>query len=293
MSRPVIVGVDGSPQSRAAVEWAAREARRRGLPLRLVHAWVDESLYMAPVPDDSVGRQLLDDIGSDIARRYPDVAVSQELMAETATAGLVEKSGEAELLVLGSHGRTPLVGFLTGSVGLPVIAHSERPVVLVREGGDGADAEGDEVVVGMRDLGPPGDALLGLAFATAVARGAAVRAVRVWGGAPGLFGDDLPENLDQRDAHAEAGARETAALAEALAPWRLQHPDVRLVEDVRFGNAGEQLLAAASGGRAALLVVGRRTNRGLLSMRIGSVAHAALHHAEMPVAVVPYERHGD
>ncbi|MEV1006031.1 universal stress protein [Streptomyces sp. NPDC049881] len=288
MVRPITVGADGSPQSAAAVEWAAREAGRRGLGLHLVHAWVDESLYMGTVPDGGDGERLLAEVAREVCARHPDLAVTTELLAETATAGLIEKADGAEVMVLGSRGRTPVMGFLLGSVGLPVVAHSKRPVVLVRAG---TDDEGDEVVVGLRDLGPPGDALLGLAFASAVPRGAAVRAVRVWGGAPSLFGSDLPENLEDRDAYADAEARETAALVEALAPWRLQYPDVPLIEDVRFGNAAEELLRAASVS-AALLVVGRRTNRSLLSMRVGSVAHAALHHAPSPVAVVPYERHG-
>ncbi|WP_052852308.1 universal stress protein [Streptomyces avicenniae] len=289
MVRPLTVGVDGSPSSGAAVEWAAREAGRRGLGVHLVHAWVDESLYMGTVPDGRDGQQLLEQVARDVSSRHPGLPVTTELLAETATAGLIEKADGAEVMVLGTRGHTPVMGFLLGSVGLPVIAHSERPVVLVRAG---ADDDGDEIVVGLRDLGPPGDALLGLAFASAVARGAAVRAVRVWGGAPSLFGgSDLPENLEDRDAHDEAEARETAALVEALAPWRLQFPDVPLIEDVRFGNAAEELLRAASVS-AALLVVGRRTNRSLFAMRIGAVAHAALHHAPAPVAVVPYERHG-
>jgi nucleotide-binding universal stress UspA family protein len=63
---------------------------------------------------------------------------------------------------------------------------------------------------------------------------------------------------------------------------------VPLIEHLRFGNASEELLAAAAF-RAALIVTGRRLHRSPLGLRVGPVVHAVLHHAHAPVAVVPYE----
>ncbi|MDT0266893.1 universal stress protein [Streptomyces sp. DSM 44915] len=296
MTRPITVGVDGSPQSRAAAEWAAREAARRGLPLHLVHAWINEPLYAPPVPDEPASRQLLQDHHDEVADRHPGLTVSTELLAEMATAGLVEQAARSELLVLGTRGYGPIAGFLLGSVGLPVITHTSRPVVLVRSSPDGEptdqaageETEGDEIVVGLKDLGEPAATLLEFAFTTASARGAAVRAVRAWG-TPGLFGSTPPANLEQNGEASDLQAQQAEALAHALEPWRRRYPGVPVVEHLRYGNASEVLLDAAAG-HAALVVTGRRMRRPLLAMRAGPVTHATIHHARTPVAVVP---HGD
>ncbi|GAA3886674.1 universal stress protein [Streptomyces sedi] len=295
MTRPIIVGVDGSRQSRAAAEWAAREAVRRGLPLHLVHAWINEPLYAPPVPDEPASQRLLQDHHDEVADRHPELTVTTELLPEMATAGLVEQAARAELLVLGSRGHGPVAGFLLGSVGLPVITHTARPVVLVRSGPDDGpndrapaeETEGDEIVVGLKDLGQPAATLLEFAFSMASARGAAVRAVRAWG-TPSLFGSTPPEEFETTPEHADLQAQRGEELVQALAPWRARYPGVPVVEHLRYGNAAEVLLDAGSL-HAALLVTGRRTRRPLLAMRAGPVTHAALHHARTPVAVVPHD----
>ncbi|MBB5938404.1 nucleotide-binding universal stress UspA family protein [Streptomyces zagrosensis] len=79
---------------------------------------------------------------------------------------------------------------------------------------------------------------------------------------------------------------EEKELTEVLAPWRERYPDVPVVAHVELGSAGRALLSAAS--TADLVVIGRRTRRSPVGTRIGSVAHAVLHHAPCPVAVVPH-----
>jgi nucleotide-binding universal stress UspA family protein len=288
MDLPIAVGVDGSRESRAAAEWAAREAAYRERPLLLVHAWIDEPLYAPPAPEHEAAQALLDQARGEVTERYPALTVTTELLPATAAAGLTEQTEHAEMLVLGSRGHSAIVGFLLGSVGLPVIAHASNPVVLVRPVALETPAvdEGDEVVVGLKDLGPAADGLLGFAFASAAARGAAVRAVRAWG-APSLFGSDVPHELEGA-AHDGMEEREGRALAAALDPWRRRYPGVPVIEHLRFGNASEVLLTAASF-RATLVVVGRRAHRPVLGLRVGPVVHAALHHARPPVAVVPYD----
>lgn len=290
MTRPIAVGVDGSPQSRAAADWAAREARARGLPLLLVHAWIVEPLDSSPTfQDRERAASVLHEVASVLSARYPGLAIHSELLADVPSAALPEQTGRAELLALGSRGHSALVGFLLGSVGLHVLAHAQGPVVLVRDRPHGRTEQGDEVVVGLKELGVPAQSLLRFAFATAAAHGAAVRAVRAWG-APGLFGHDLPRSLrpDEPLVREEtAEAREAAALAAAVGPWRERHPGIPVIEHLRFGNASEVLLSAADLG-ACLVVLGRRLRRPTLSTRIGPVVHAAVHHARAPVAIVPY-----
>ncbi|WP_372349168.1 universal stress protein [Streptomyces sp. KL116D] len=292
MTRPITAGVDGSPESAAAAAWAAREAVRRDLPLRLVHVGqrLPETLVLAALEDtqdrqDRWAGDLLAETEQEIAERHPGLAVTTDVLGEDGAASpLVAAAGDAELLALGARGHGALVGFLLGSVGQQVIAGAERPVVLVREGDEAsAEAAGRDVIVGQE--GDPEDsaAALEFAFTTAAARGAGVRAVRAWS-LPPVFAYS-PASLALLDESGGMEPHEKKALAAALAPWRERFPDVPVTEHVEIGSAGQVLLSVAS--EAQLLVVGRRARRTAVGARIGSVAHAVLHHAPCPVAVVP------
>ncbi|MFE9643532.1 universal stress protein [Streptomyces sp. NPDC006365] len=280
MTRPITVGVDGSPESLAAVAWAGREAVRRELPLRLVHAWetADSGEH------DAKARDALREAASGLTERHPQLPVTTDLLDAAPVPSLVAEAPTAEMLVLGSRGHGAIVGFLLGSVGQQVTAESGRPVVLVRAD-DRAEHEaaGREIVVGQQ--GGPDDtgAALGFAFETAAARGAAVRVVRAWS-LPALYSFS-PASLKLLDEAGGLEPYEKKALDEALRPWRERYPDVPVTEHVEIGSAGEVLLSVAA--RAQLMVVGRRAHRSAVGSRIGSVAHAVMHHAPCPVAVVP------
>ncbi|MGA5407921.1 universal stress protein [Streptomyces lavendulocolor] len=290
MTRAIVAGVDGSAESLAAVDWAAREAVVRGVPLHVVHAWLWQPLDVPVVQDretqaasaDAVLREAV----TRVAGRYPDLALTSEVVQDTPVAGLLREAERSRMLVLGSRGHGALMGFLLGSYGQQVIAASTRPVVSVRarEGREVRPA-GGEVVVGQQGTPQDGDAVLGFAFEAAAARGAAVRAVRAWT-LPPIYAYS-PGSMRLADEAGGLEPFESKALVEALAPWRERYPDVPVTEHVEIGSAGQVLLSALSD--AELLVVGRRARRGPVGTRIGSVAHAALHHAPCPVAVVPHD----
>ncbi|MFF8670042.1 universal stress protein [Streptomyces sp. NPDC015242] len=145
MPRTVTAGVDGSPESLAAAEWAAREALLRDLPLRLVYAWewqppayVPTAGLPVPVPPTEqqrvAARRLLDETRERLARRHPGLGIDADEIPGQPAAALLKAAEEAELLVLGSRGLSRLAGYLVGSVALSVLAWSARPVVLVRAG---------------------------------------------------------------------------------------------------------------------------------------------------------------
>ncbi|GAA1926190.1 universal stress protein [Streptomyces sodiiphilus] len=291
MKRPVIVGFDGSKESQAALDWAAREAKLRDLPLHLVHAWIADPLQTAITMDNSGAKRLMEEAEAALAESHPGLPVTTELLPAVATASLPEQAEHAEFLVLGSRGLGPIAGFLLGSVALQVLARAKHPVVLVRTEetrraqGIGAPT-GDDVLVGVDEFGEPAAKVLEFAFAAAAARGAGVRAVHVWK-LPTLF---RSEEASIQQAFAEEGSMRAelqASLAEAVKPWREQYPDVPVAENVQYGNASQILLTEAAS-RTGLVVVGRRTERPALAPRIGPVAHAVVHHAETPVAVVPH-----
>lgn len=304
--RTVIAAVDGSAESQAAARWAAREALLRGLPLHLVHVWQDWSPGFAHAPftgtdtapgDTAVTQHWAERVPRDVADRlredHPGLQLSVEQVFGRPVEVLLAAADKAEMLVLGSRGLGALGGFLTGSVSMPVIAHAERPIVLVRAGeraedemptGDGAvrPAQYRDVVLGL-DLTRPCDEVIEYAFATAAARGAALRVVHGWD-TPLVYGYD-PAAVDP--GHGVAmGLREASALTDALRPWRGKFPQVDVKEQCVVGRAADHLVDASKD--ASLLVVGRRVRRAAIGAHIGPVTHAVLHHAAAPVAVVPH-----
>ncbi|MFE9452861.1 universal stress protein [Streptomyces sp. NPDC006739] len=285
MTRPITAGVDGTEESLAALAWAAREAVRRGLPLRVVHAWrAHEALADRDTQRGWVADGVAEAVRT-VTGAHPELTVATDVLEGDVVESLVEAAATAETLVLGSRGHGAVVGFLLGSVGRQVIAEAVRPVVLVRAGDrPAAEAAGRDVVVGQHGGPEDSEAALGFAFEAAAARGAAVRAVRAWN-LPPVFAYS-PASLRLLDDTGGLEPYERRALAEALKPWRERFPEVPVAEQLELGSAGQVLLSAA--GRAQLMVVGRRARRTAVGARIGSVAHGVLHHADCPVAVVPH-----
>ncbi|NYV74795.1 universal stress protein, partial [Streptomyces sp. UH6] len=186
MTRPIAVGVDGTPESLAALEWAAVEAGRRGAGLRVAHVWEPRRVSGAEERSGTSQeqerwvRQGVEDSVRGLTERHPGLEVSTHILRGEAAEGLAECAEGAGMLVLGSRGRGILLGFLLGSVGRQVIGGASLPVVLVRaDVKDGPEAAG-EIVVGQH--GEPEDSAetLRFAFETAAAAGAPLRAVRAW-----------------------------------------------------------------------------------------------------------------
>lgn len=301
MTRTVTVGLDGSAESRAAAEWAAREARLLGLPLKLVQVREPVPAPMGQAPLPGAGTQLYRteriprETGEGIRLRHPGLDVTTEQLSGRPADVLVSAAKDAELLVLGSRGRGEIGGFMAGSVGLSVLAHAARPVVFVRAGEQAADEHATDplgipsgaapfrpVVLGL-DIESPDDELIGFAFAAAARRGTSLRVVHGWNPAA-YYAYGLPVDLEVQEALAQS---ESTALTEALRPWREKFPEAEVTEECPYGTPGNHLVDASR--EASLLVVGRRVRRVPLGARIGSVTHAVLHHSTAPVAVVPHD----
>ncbi|EPD64113.1 MULTISPECIES: universal stress protein [unclassified Streptomyces] len=289
MTRPITAGVDGTEESLAALDWAAREAVRRGLTLRVVQAWTFQPYEAIDAADPGTQarwvRDALDEAVRGVTARHAGLDVVTDVVSGDAVETLLDAAAEAELLVLGSRGHGPVVGFLLGSVGQQVIVGAKRPVVLVRAGDQpSAEAAGREIVVGQQ--GEPEDSAetLRFAFEIAARRGATVRAVRAWS-LPPVFAYS-PGSMQLLDEAGGLEPFEKKALGAALQPMRELFPDVPVIEHLEIGSAGQVLLSVA--GRAQLMVVGRRARRTAVGARIGSVAHGVLHHAPCPVAVIPH-----
>ncbi|MEU1571296.1 universal stress protein [Streptomyces collinus] len=298
MSRPVVAGLDGSQESLAAAHWAAGEALRRGLPLRLVHAWegLPENDIEASLPELRApqyhARRVLRGAVDQISERYPQLHVAAEQVRRQPGPALLDEAENAELLVIGSQGLSSVGGFVAGSVAMATVAHAERPVVLVRAGEKAEDehlpdtagkpsarTEYRDVAVAV-DIGGPCDDVLDFAFHAAGLRRAPLRAVHAWHVPIGLGGADAGERARIRQ---EAEER----LAVLLRPWRQKFPAVLVKENLHEGRPAHVLVRAAGG--AGLLVMGRRRRRAAVGSHTGPVAHALIHHVARPVALVPHD----
>lgn len=300
MFRSIMVGLDGSSESRAAGEWAAREAKLRGLPLRLVHVWepVPEPTAQAPLPGTESLRHWSERIprgaAEGIRARHPGVEVSAVHLTGLPADVLVDVARDAELLVLGSRGLSGIGGFMVGSVGQAVIARTEVPVVLVRSGEQAADEHAMDpagvpstatrfrpVLLGL-DIRSPDDTVVAFAFEEAARRDTSLRVLNAWNPPPyTVYGMS-----DHASVHDQFAREHAEGLTEALRPWRQKYPAVEVIEAARAGNAAEQIVSSSR--YASLVVVGRRTRRGRFGVHIGPVTHAVLHHALAPVAVVAH-----
>ncbi|MFF4351236.1 universal stress protein [Streptomyces sp. NPDC001530] len=307
MPRNVTAGLDGTPESLAAADWAAREALLRDLPLRLVHAWKWQPYTYAPLggvslPPEAMDtertwvKRLLDEAEAELSGRYADLRISTGEVAEQPVPALLAAAEEAEVLVLGSRGLSGVTGFLVGSVALAVVARAERPVVLVRAGECAEDEHRPDavgivsaatpyrdIVLGL-DLENPDDSLIEYAFDAAARRAANLRVIHAWTLPPYYagYGGALDPELT-----AELAARVRRRLTDALRPWHEKFPGVEVNEHALIGGAGSHLVDASRD--AALVVVGRRNRHTPVGSHVGPVAQAVLHHAAVPVAVVPHD----
>ncbi|MCH6160813.1 universal stress protein [Streptomyces marispadix] len=332
MFQTVTVGLDGTRESLAAVDWAAREALLRGITLRIIQVRETGAYPYSPIADDEVEREwaqtitgeALDDLNS----RMPDLSVTVDMVAGRPAHVLADASADTDLLVLGSRGLGTVLGFIVGSTALPTVAHTVCPVVLVRarprthreersetagpgaghepygpdesyepheretgEPGDqdhphlypASETPGGDIVLGL-DLGRPCDELIAFAFDMAARRSAQLRVLHAW---------DLPPTYGMRPLPVppamtnELLAAQNQALTATLRPWQDAQPDVKVQAEAVIGQPSRLLVEAAA--QASMLIVGRRNRRSRLGTHVGTVAHAVMHHARTPVAVVPHD----
>ncbi len=149
MSGAIVVGVDGSEASREALRWAADEARLRSARLVAVHAWSfvpaqpigDPGMLAVPAGDlpgqldaeSEAARLALDEAVGDALGADPGIDVERKLVEGDAGEALVKEGAGAELLVVGSHGRSGFKAALLGSVSRSVVDHAPCPVVVVKQ----------------------------------------------------------------------------------------------------------------------------------------------------------------
>ncbi|GGY77271.1 hypothetical protein GCM10010363_67810 [Streptomyces omiyaensis] len=298
---PVVAAVDGSEHSLRALSWALGAAEALGAPLVVAHVR-SEALQLGAARIASLGTDphlpdtVLDAVRTVVEERGPRVPVRYASLDGTVTEVLPDAARGARLLVTGSRGHGGFASLLLGSTGRALAARSPCPLVVVpheaRTASLDSGPEAGRILLGLHPEETP-DEVVAFAFETAGLRGVPLEAMTVLrlpptpsalvaAPSPALqVPPPLPLADDAEGLLAEARREQGARLRPFAERW----PGVELVGTVMPGDAAGVLVDAS--GRAALLVVGRHHRHRIAELLVGSVAHAVLHHAACPVAVVP------
>jgi nucleotide-binding universal stress UspA family protein len=277
--KPIVVGVDETEHSLAAVDWAAWEAASRAVPLMIVHCWAWQRFAPWTTGFDQLVTGDLErnahhtvEHARKQAKTIADLAITTRVAEGYPPDVLAGLAGDATMIVLGSRHRRRAERAVLGSVSNAMAARSSCPLVVL---GEPPDPPGERAGVVAGLAGSKHDhAVLAFAFDEAQRRGLPLTPMFCWHPPLPTIRPPRPE-LEQ--AH--------AILAEALAGWREQFPDVEVRPSAVRAHPADALIAAAAGQQ--LLVVGRRSRRERHGNLLGSVSLAVLHHATCPVAVVP------
>lgn len=283
--RSIVVGVDGSPTSDLAVDWAADEATRRKLPLHIIHA------FSFGYPGTKVGfghsvdslRQLAQGVREDAfarARRAsPELAITWDQPAYGPAPALVIASETAATVVVGARGMSPARGVLMGSISVQVATHAHCPVVVVHEMATPAPA-GAPVVVGVDGSAVSTNAIA-YAYEQASSRGVGLTVVHAW----------WLEHVEGVAAAAiwtvdwqHFAQEEQALVAESLAGWQDKYPDVVVRRHSVRGLPVEALVRQSE--NACLVVAGTRGRGGFAGLLLGSVSRGVMQRSHCPVAIV-------
>jgi nucleotide-binding universal stress UspA family protein len=269
--RYVLVGVDFGPESVAAAKWAVHSAEARGRDLVIAHA-IPLPYGDSPITGDMIdqmmagAQSLIDEVMSQLV--IPPGVTVETVIEEIPPVGLLRRLAErADLVVLGRHHQTLFERMTEGSITSPLAAHAPCPVTVVPAEYAWPDAAGKPVVVAL-DATTAATTALEFAFDEAALRQVDLVVLH----ARPL--EDLPMTV----------VDDVVTLAEILAGWKTDRPEVNVRTVILSGEADEVIADASAD--AGLLIVGR-PHQPHLGGWTRSVARAVLRQARCPLAIVP------
>jgi nucleotide-binding universal stress UspA family protein len=280
-AKTIVVGVDGSANSRLALKWAADEAKRCGSLLRILYAKIAihkdvPAWYEAGSSDLSPAEAIIDDAVGLVATRHPSVLARGEIAECPVSSALIVASRSADLLVVGARGLGGFEELLLGSVSDQCIEYAHCPVAIIHPDIDEPPLRAVEpqIVVGI-DGSLGSSRALSWAVREAQIRSASVKAVYAWQYPPvGAFVMGPAEGFE--------------VVASEIVDATTEHamrlaPEVTFSAVTLFGAAVPTLLAECHG--ADLLVVGSTGHSGFRAALLGSTAQQCARHAKCAVIV--------
>lgn len=292
-SHGIVVGYDGSPGARLALDWAVETAKRDERPLTLLHC---VGLTMTPTfraYDPGVQAQAYDEMSRGVLAEAIEIAaktldrkdIHPLSVIGSAAAELVGVSSQADLVVTGSRGHGAISGGLLGSTSYAVTAHAHCPAVVVR-GQAVVHAGPSHPVVAAFDDSKNAQKALETAIQVAVAAEAPLHVVAVdnvggleaWPETDTMLGRE--EMMEQMHRRVGETLKHVADDAERA------HPGLEVHTNLLGGGAGAAIAAYAVDVKAGLVVMGSRGHGGFTGMLLGSVSHRVVHDAPCPVMVI-------
>ena len=281
----ILVGVDGSAESDAAIRWATHEAVMRRAAMTLTHvvppvaaSWPTGPVYAEITEwqrDNArhVLEQALKTLQATVSESLlPDVHT--ETLNSSVVPTLVRASENKQMIVVGSRGSGALGRLLLGSVSTGLVHHASCPVAIIRP--EPESSYGDAPVLLGIDGSPASEAATALAFDEASRRGVDLLALHAWSDVAvfPILGMDWHEYESQGH----------EILSERLAGWQEQYPDVHVQRRLVCDQPARWLTRESQ--HAQLVVVGSRGRGGFASTWLGSVSNAVAQSANVPVLVV-------
>ena len=282
----ILVGVDGSSASDAAVSWAAHDAVMRGLPITLMHVQDPMSRTWSPAEglkevsgwQKAEGRGILANaskIAHDITKDASQITINGEMQFAAPGPTLVDRSEDAELIVVGTDGRGALTRGLLGSISSGLVRHARCPVVVIRDGEPQAPQLTDAPVLVGVDGSPASELATEIAFDEASRRHVGLMALHAWSDKDlvQLPGVDWPK----------LKAEEERLMSEALAGWQERYPDVTVTKLLVCDQPARALVETSQS--AQLVVVGSHGRNAFTRTFLGSVSNAVVQSVRVPVVV--------
>ncbi|WP_349903266.1 universal stress protein [Parafrigoribacterium humi] len=278
MSGTLVVGIDGTESSRAALRWAVTRAAATGVEVKLVHVIDDEWI--------TISARMIKDLGDDSQRLLeseagyaralaPNVIVHTESTRGEPMQVLIAESRDAGMIVVGTHKTGFINGKIFGSRSLQLAACAYAPVAIIPQG---LPRDGRGIVAGVDDS-IAGRQAIRFAAREAARTGETLTLVRAFTiPATSTISDDARSELIQ---HSEE--RASAALADAVTLATLTAPEIDLKTRTVRRPIGEVLVDAAA--TATMLVIGSSRQEETTAM-VGSVSHDVLINLTGPAVVV-------
>ncbi|MCW2780667.1 MAG: universal stress protein [Marmoricola sp.] len=285
-SGTIVVGIDGSCPSERALGWAIIQAQLEHRPLTLLHGVDLRSIDLSgavgldplvvPAALKGQGQALLSAAMRGVAKRAPGLEVITAHVPVDPREALVDASTRATMVVLGSHGRSPMKTLQLGSVSLAVSRNAECPVVVLRPQEPTTEDNGILVGVGGERRNLPA---VEFAYQQASFRSQPLTVMHGFWDIHGRMGLSLMSA-------GEAGSEdELRIVAETIAGMSEKFPDVKVSVQLRRGLVEDCLIHAGKG--MGMIVIGAHPDRMALDVLTGNPTRALLEYAECMVAVVP------